>query len=129
MGDAGGPYLFDVGVVVLAHADTPVSDRALSYVRDAISNAQAARLMRTFMDAKRIHWHADLSQSVVRDGFRRTAELNIDGWDGYYAAVALAEGVNTILTLDDDFDRLDGVSTNVILSPDEFERLNDYLSG
>lgn len=31
-----GPYLFDVGVVALAHAGTPVSETALSYVTDAI---------------------------------------------------------------------------------------------
>ena len=37
MGKRSGPYLFDVGVVALAHAETPVSESALSYVRDAIT--------------------------------------------------------------------------------------------
>lgn len=32
-----GPYLFDVGVTALAHAGTPVSEGALSYVRKAIT--------------------------------------------------------------------------------------------
>lgn len=31
MGDTGGPYLFDVGVIALAHTDAPVRDAALSY--------------------------------------------------------------------------------------------------
>lgn len=34
-----GPYLFDVGVIALAHAGTPVSEFALSYLRDAIMGA------------------------------------------------------------------------------------------
>ena len=32
-----GPYLFDVGVIALAHTDAPVRDAALSYVRRAIA--------------------------------------------------------------------------------------------
>lgn len=148
-----GPYLFDVGVTVLAHAGTPVSDVPLSYVKQAISgeidaiipyssligaqhvlasvygftNEEASTLMQRFMDAKRIHWHSDLAEASVRTGLRRAGEANIDGWDGYYAQVATEEGVGTILTLDDDFERLDGVTAEVILSPDEFARLNAYL--
>lgn len=37
MSDAGGPYLFDVGVIALAHTAAPGRNTALSYVRDAIS--------------------------------------------------------------------------------------------
>jgi predicted nucleic acid-binding protein len=150
-----GPYLFDVGVVALAHADTPVSERALSYVQEAIageieaivryptlfgahvvlssyygfSNADASRLMQNFMDAERVQWYRKLPESTVRDSFDQAGELNIDGWDGYYAQVALEEGAETILTLDDDFERLDGVSTNVILSSEEFATLNEFLGG
>ena len=32
-----GPYLFDVGVIALAHTDAPVRDAALSYVRRAMA--------------------------------------------------------------------------------------------
>lgn len=32
-----GPYLFDVSLVALAHAGTPVSDPALDYVRRAVA--------------------------------------------------------------------------------------------
>ena len=32
-----GPYLFDVGVIALAHTEAPVRDATLSYVRDAIA--------------------------------------------------------------------------------------------
>lgn len=148
-----GPYLFDVGVTALAHAETPVSDTALSYVQGAItgemdaivpyasligahnvlssyygfSNEKASRLMQNFMDAKRIHWYEGMPENIVRAGFTQASELNIDGWDGYYAQVALDEGVKQILTLDDDFDRVDGITADVILSPEEFARLNDYL--
>ncbi|MUV59422.1 hypothetical protein [Halobacterium sp. CBA1126] len=153
MSDAGGPYLFDVGVIALAHTETPVRDAALSYVRDAIagdidavvpypavvgahtvlttyyghSNANASRLLRNFMDAKRIHWYDGMHEAVVRDGFSRAGDANVDGWDGYYAQVATDEGVNTVLTIDDDFERFDAFATEVILSPDEFRTLNEFL--
>lgn len=148
-----GPYLFDVGVTALAHSNAPVNDAALSYVRQAISgeidavvpyasvvgahnaltayyglsNARASTLMENFMDAKRIHWYAGLSEAVIRDGFSRARELNIGGWDGYYAEVARKEGVNTILTIDNDFEKVTGLDAQIILTPDEFARLNEYL--
>jgi hypothetical protein len=50
----------------------------------------------------------------------RASGANVDEWDGYYAQVAIAEGVNTVLTLDDDFERFNPFDTEVILSPDEF---------
>lgn len=153
MGDAGGPYLLDVGVIALAHTDAPVRDAALSYVRDAIAgeidavvpypavygahevlttyygyaNADASRLMSNLLDAKRIHWHDRLPEATVRGGLDEAAEKNVGGWDGYYARVAVEEGVNTVLTIDDDFERFDAFGTEVILSREEFEALNEYL--
>lgn len=141
-----GPYLFDVGVVALAHAGTPVSETALDHLRDAISgeidavvpyaalvgahhvltsfygfsNGRASRLMTNLMDATRIHWYDGLPERVVRSGFDIAGDLNVDGWDGYYAQVALEEGVETILTLDGDFERVEGVETEVVLTPEEF---------
>lgn len=148
-----GPYLFDVGVTALAHAGTPVSDRALSYVRSAIdgeidaivphaslvgahhvltavygfSSEDASALMDRFMDAKRVHWYEGMPEGTVRSGFERAGTANVDGWDGFYAQVASEEGAETVLTIDDDFDRLQDVSAEVILSADEFATLNDYL--
>jgi predicted nucleic acid-binding protein len=148
-----GPYLFDVGVVALAHAGTPVSETPLSYLRDAIkgeieavipypaligahrvlvsyygfAHEDASQLMRNLMDAKRIHWYDGAPEAIVRSGFVLAADLGIDGWDGYYARVALDEGVETILTLDDDFEAVEGVESAVVLSPEEFATLNGYL--
>lgn len=153
MSDAGGPYLFDVGVITLAHTEAPVRDVALSYIRDAIagsidavvpypalfgahivlttyygrSNADASRLLQNFMDANRIHWYDGMSEDVVRGGFSQASDTTVDGWDGYYAQVAVTEGVNTVLTIDDDFERFDAFDTEVILSPDEFRELNRFL--
>lgn len=148
-----GPYLFDVGVTALAHAGTPVSDGALSYVRRAIdgeidaivpyaslvgahhvltavygfSSEDASVLMDRFMDAKRVHWYGEMPEGTLRSGFERAGTANVDGWDGFYAQVAAEEGAETVLTIDDDFDRLQDVSAEVILSADEFATLNDYL--
>ena len=153
MGDLKEPYLLDVGVIALAHTAAPVRDAALSYVRDAIagdidvvvpypalfgahtvltthygrSNADASRLLLNFMDAQRIHWHGGLSEDGVRGGLSRASGANVSGWDGYYAQVAIDEGVNTVLTIDDDFERFDVFDTEVILSPEEFSDLNRFL--
>ncbi|MFU1780571.1 type II toxin-antitoxin system VapC family toxin [Haloarcula japonica] len=153
MSDAGGPYLFDVGVIALAHTEAPGRDTALSYVRDAIagdidaivpypalfgahtvlttyygrSNADVSRLLENFMDAKRIHWYDRMPEETVRGGFSSARAANIDGWDGYYAQVAIDEGVNTLLTIDDDFEQFVEFSTEIILSTEEFSALNDFL--
>ena len=148
-----GPYLFDVGVIALAHSQAPVADAALSYIRQAvageinvvvpttavigahnvltthydISNRRASELMQNFTSAQRIDWYGDLSHEVVSAGFSLAAEHNIDGWDGYYATVARETGVGTLLTIDDDFDSIPEFETTIILSPEQFATLNDYL--
>ena len=153
MSDTTGPYLFDVGVIALAHTAAPVRDAALSYVQDAIagdidavvpypalfgahtilttyygrSNADASRLLQNFMDAKRIHWCDEIPEEVVLSGFSLASDANVGGWDGYYAQVAINEGVNTVLTIDEDFQRFDAFDTEVILSPREFDELNEFL--
>lgn len=153
MSDAGGPYLFDVGVIALAHTEAPVRDAALSYVRDAIagdidavvpysalfgahtvlttyygrSNAEASRLLENFADAKRIDWYDRTPEDVVRGAFDLAGTANVDAWDGYYAQVAIEEGVNTVVTLDDDFEGFDAFATDVILSSEEFAELNEFL--
>ena len=68
-----------------------------------------------------------MTESTVRAAFDPAADHNIDGWDGYYARVAREEGVETILTLDDDFEGVDDVTADVILSPEEFSTLNEYI--
>ncbi|WP_459190658.1 type II toxin-antitoxin system VapC family toxin [Halosimplex sp. J119] len=153
MSDAGGPYLFDVDVIALAHTEAPGRDAALSYVRDAIegdidavipypalfgahtvlttyygrSNEDATRLLQNFMDAKRIRWYDGMPEDVVWEGFSRASEANVGSWDGYYAQVAIDEEVNTVLTIDDDFERFDAFDTEIVLSPDEFAELNEFL--
>lgn len=91
------------------------------------SNADASRVMRNLMDARRIHWYDGMPEQVVRDGFARAASSNVEGWDGYYAQVAIEEGVETILTLDDDFEDIEGVAAEVVLSADEFATLDEYV--
>lgn len=153
MSEEGGPYLFDVGVIALAHTDAPVRDAALSYVRAAItgeieavvpypavfgahsvlttyygrSNADASRLLENFLNAKRVRWCDTCSEATVRAALSRAGEANVGGWDGYYAEVAVDEGVETVLTLDDDFKRFDAFDTELILSTDEFRELDRYL--
>jgi hypothetical protein len=102
MSDFDGPYLFDVGVIALAHTTAPVRDAALSYVQAAItgdidaivpypavlgahtvlttyyghSNDDASRLLQNFMDAKRINWYDEMPEAVVRGGLSQTKRQN-----------------------------------------------------
>lgn len=118
MSDADEPYLFDVGVIALAHTAAPVRDSALSYVQDAIAgnidavvpypalfgahtvlttyygypDTDASRLLQNFIDAKRIHWYDGIHEDVVRGGLSQASDANVDAWDGYYAQVAINEG-------------------------------------
>ena len=46
-------------------------------------------------------------------------EHNIDGWDGYYATVARKTDVETVLTVDTDFARIDRLDTVIPLSKNE----------
>ena len=151
--ETSGPYLFDVGVIALAHTDAPVREAALKYVQAGIageieavvpypavigahnvlttyygrSNAAASRLLENFLDAKRIHWYDTISHDIVRGGFSQASKTNIGGWDGYYAEVARSEGVKTVVTIDSDFKQFDAFDTEIILSTDQFRELNLYL--
>lgn len=153
MSDAGDTYLFDVGVIALAHTEAPGSETAHSYIRDAIagdidavvpysalfgahtvlttyygrSNAGASRHLQNFMDGRRIHWYDRMPEEVVRGGFAQARAGNTGGWDGYYAQLAIDEGVTTVLTIDDDFERFDEFATEIILSPEEFAELDRFL--
>lgn len=77
--------------------------------------------MSNFLDARRIDWVETVSERVVRAG-----ETNVGGWDGYNARIAVDYDVNTVLTIDDDFERFGAFDTEVILSPDEFETLDAF---
>lgn len=150
---SGGPYLFDVSLIALAHAKTPVSEPALQYVRRAVtgeihavvphaaligaqhtlrgvyrfSNADASRLMAQFRDARRIHWYNGIPEEVLRDGLEIAGGKNVDGWDGYYGAVARDQGIETILTLDSDFERIEEVNCEVVLDREQFEELTEHI--
>lgn len=120
-----GQIVGDIGAIV-PYASVIGAHTALrSYY--GVSNAPASTLMENFMDATRIHWYDSMSEVLLREGFSLASDLNIGGWDGYYAQVAIAEGVETILTIDDDFETLSGVNATVVLSPEEFATLDDYL--
>ena len=153
MSRSDGPYLLDAGVVALAHTDAPVRNAVLDRLKAGIageieavvpypavigahhvltayygrSNGAASRLLRNFPDAGRTHWYDGVPRGVVRDGLSLAGDADVGGWDGCYAAVATAEDVNTVATIDDDFERFDAFDTEVILSPEQYRELNAYL--
>lgn len=153
-----GDTLLDVGVIALAHTkpETPGHETALAYVRQAIRGhgertivpypavigahhvlrdiyrmprAVASHRLAGFVGAKRPRWYDTVTGTDIDGALTIAGEHNIDAWDGYYAHVARETGANTVLTLDDDFERVDGLTAEVILSPGEFAELSDYLDG
>ncbi|MGM0683271.1 MAG: hypothetical protein ACQEUA_03635 [Halobacteriota archaeon] len=68
-----------------------------------------------------------MKRHTTRGGFARATKANVSGWDGYYAQIAIDEGAGTVVTIDDDFERFDAFETEIVLTPEEFERLNRYL--
>jgi predicted nucleic acid-binding protein len=154
MSASGGPVLFDVGVVALAHSRTPMNGTALGYVRDAIQGdldavvpyqavfgahhtlhrdygfprAEATRVLTNFLGARRVHWYDGPNGSDTQHGLDLASEHNIEGWDGFYAHVARSTGATTVVSLDDDFERVDGLSVEIPLTDDERERLHEYLA-
>lgn len=152
--EESGPLLFDVGVVALAHSGTPMGGTALGYVRDAIrgkidavvpysvlvgahhilhldyglSRAEASYVLTNFADARRVRWYAGPGGPDIREGLDLAGEHNIDGWDGYYAHVARETGATTVVGLDNDFERVTGLSVEIPLTGDERKRLHEYLT-
>lgn len=148
-----GPYLFDVGVIALAHAETPVSGKALTYIRRAIKgdidaivpvtavfgahvvltryygyrNEDASALLDNLLDAERIRWYTELPEPMTRNALETAGALNLDAWDAYYGEIARAEAFETLVTIDEDFERFDGFETEIILSAEEFATLEGFL--
>ncbi len=68
-----------------------------------------------------------MPEAIVHGGFARARTANTGGWNGYYARVAIAEGENTVLTVDDDFERFDAFATEVSLSLGGFRERSGFL--
>ena len=154
MSEAADRVVFDVGVVALAHSGTPMSGTALGYVREAIrgeieavvpyqavfgahhvlhrnyefSRTEATYVLSNFLDAGRIHWYAGPDETDTREGLAIAGEHNIEGWDGYYAHVAQATSATTVVGLDDDFERVEGLDVEIPLTDQERADLHEYLA-
>jgi len=68
-----------------------------------------------------------LDVSLLDQSLDVAGSNNIEAWDGYYAEVVKDTGADKILTLDDDFDDVDGVDFEVVLNQNEFEKLSDFI--
>lgn len=148
------PMLFDVGVVALGHSGAPMSGTALEYIRAAVygeinavvpytvligahhilrldygfSRAEATYVLTNFLDARQVHWYTGPTGTDCREGLALAGEHNIDGWDGYYAHAAQATDATTVIGLDDDFERVEGLTVEIPLTDDERRRLHDFLA-
>jgi predicted nucleic acid-binding protein len=152
--DPDDPVLFDVGVVALAHSGTPMSDTALELVRDAVhgdldavvpyqalfgahhilnrdyhfTREDATHVLTNFLAAGQVHWYAGPNGSDTQHSLDIAGKRNIEGWDGFYAHVAQSTDATTVVTLDDDFERIQDLSIEVPLTDDEREELHEYLA-
>jgi predicted nucleic acid-binding protein len=140
-----GDYLFDTGVIVLAIADTDVSDGPYEYLRAAVygeidvviptpvligayhilvndydfdkQNAEYA--ISNILERDCIEWWTGPNKDTVEEGLKTSVQLNIEGWDGYYAHIAEVSGISTIVGIDDDLDRIDGIEFEHPMSQEE----------
>jgi predicted nucleic acid-binding protein len=148
-----GPVLFEVGVIALSHSGTPMSDTALEYVRQAVHGDldavvpyaavygahhilyavynftvhEATHVLTNFLSAEEIHWYAGPNALESRTGLDVASEHNIDGWDGYYATAAREAGIETVITVDTDFNRIDGLNAVIPLSKEERNQFTTYF--
>ena len=148
--------LFDVGVLALAHTkpETPGQGSALSHVREAIRGerstvipypaivgahhvlrgvyrmprSEASHRLTGLVGAQQPCWYGSVAESDLTGALALAGQHNIDAWDGYYAHVARETGATTILTLDDDFDRIGDIEAEIVLSEAEFENLTAYIN-
>ena len=152
--DLEDPVLFDVGAVALAHSGTPMSGTALKYVRDAVhgdldavvpyqalfgahhilnrdyhfSREDATYVLTNFLGSRQVSWYAGPNGSDTQHGLHIAGGHNIEGWDGFYAHVARSTDATTLVTLDDDFERVNDLSIEIPLTDDEGEQLDEYLA-
>jgi predicted nucleic acid-binding protein len=149
--------VLDVGVTALAHAApaTPGHESALEHVRRAIRGeretvvpypavvgahhvlrdvyrmprAEASDRLAGFVAAERPHWYDTATEADIEAALSIAGTHNIDAWDGYYAHVARNTGASTVITLDDDFERVGELSADIVLSSAEFADLSAYIDG
>ena len=148
------PVLFDVGVVALGHSGAPMSGTALAYIRAAVhgeldavvpytvlvgahhilrldygfSRAEATYVLTNFLDARQVRWYTGPTGTDCREGLALAGEHNIDGWDGYYAHVARVTGASIVVGIDNDFERVEGLTVEIPLTDDERTHLHEYLA-
>lgn len=149
------PAVADVGVVALAHAQTPVSAPVLDIIRAGVTgeldlvipapaiigahhvltgvfgatDRDAARVLRNLLTAHNIRLYDDTSRPNLDSALENVETHNVDGWDGYYIRAYRQLNGGSLLTTDDDFASIGDVNDEIILTEEEFRELNTYLEG
>jgi predicted nucleic acid-binding protein len=152
MSDDRAPYLLDVHTIALAHGRGPHHETALSYIRRGMRGEipvvvtmptivgsqhilhafynfswdEAGRILLGFTESPAIHWYEGLSLETARSALRLSRKYGIEGWDAYTVAVARREGYPTIVTTDNDFEQVEGVSVEYVLTPEEAAELSEW---
>ena len=147
------PILWDVGALVLAAAETPVSDRAEDLLYASIrgdvesiippsavigtelmlashygfSHDDAGYTAQQLLKSTHIRYPGGPNQETGNKGLMFTREHNMNGWDGYYAHLYVRENASTLLTIDNDFESIEKINDEILLDEDDFEELNEYL--
>ena len=148
------PIMFDVGVTVLALAETPVSEEAEQALYAGISGEidvaiptsvaigtehmlsavygfshdDAGYLVQNFLDAGYLSNPAGPSLEQTTESMQISREHNLGGWDAYYAQTYQDIEAKTLFTTDGDFQRIQWVNDEVILDDDQFEELNEFIN-
>jgi predicted nucleic acid-binding protein len=92
-----------------------------------LKNETASELMQNFIESSNIYWYKDFTYTHLNQAFDYSSQYNIEGWDGYFAKAAEEAGANTIITIDERFERIDHIQQELVLSDDEKRELNEFL--
>jgi len=145
-------YFLDVSAVALSHAMTPYSRPALDYVQRGIageievvmpyevlygaqhqlemrynlSNPEASHRMLNLYAADSLRW-VSMDSDTANAGLHRSKNANIEAWDGFFAEMALQADTSAIVSLDNDFERIEGPRHENPLTPEQAKKLHQYI--
>lgn len=145
--------ILDVGILVIGLTKNPANKYCLKIIDDAvhgtikvvipytvvlgahlimkriygIDSKKASDLLLNLMDSKRIIWWDKISKNIVETGLNYASEYNIDSWDGYLLAIMKQNGIDTVYTIDKDFENIRSITMINPIPKDVMGELSKFL--
>jgi len=82
----------------------------------------------SLMEAKKINWIPDISKDKVKRAINHAVYYNFESWDGYLLSLMEDYDIKTIYTIDEDFKNISKIQVLGLLTKEEKQKLNNYLT-